>query len=278
MGTLEVDGARLHLEQIGTGPPALVLHGGLGLDHTAYRGLDPLADHLRLTYLDHRGNGRSTGDVRTATMRRWADDAAAVAAAVAGDEPVVVIGHSYGGFIAQELLLAHPGRARAAILVATTPGQLGTGEDPAPEGPPLPDGIAALFATLPETDEELAALMPRLAPAYLHRADPEALRAAMAQVVFRAAAMRRGFEELASWSSVDRLGAVEVPVLLVVGRHDPLTAWPQSERIASRLPDAELAILDHSGHLPWLDDPEAFVEAVTGWLRRRGLVRAGSAS
>ncbi len=272
MSTIEVNGVELCVEQVGSGPPALIMHGGLGIDHRAYRGLDPLASALRLVYYDHRGNGRSQGSADTSSMRQWASDAAELALAVAGDEPVIVIGHSFGGFIAQEMLVSHPDRVRAAVLVATTPGQLGEGEAPAPEGPPMPEEFAELLASMPDTNEALAVSMNAMAGAYLHRVPVAELQAALADVTFRADAMRRGFEELATWSSVDRLADVDVPVLLVAGRHDAFTAWPQSERIASRLRDAEVVVLEQSGHFPWLDEAETFFPAVTGWLRRRALI------
>jgi proline iminopeptidase len=270
--TIPVDGAEIHVEDVGRGPVALVLHGGLGIDHRMYRSLDPLGDALRLVYVDHRGNGRSTGDPDTATMEQWAADAAAVARHVAGDEPVVVIGHSYGGFIAQELMIAHPDVVRAGVLLTTTPGQLADGEEPASEGPAMPEEFAAMFIDMPETDEQYAAFTERLLPAYLHRTSVEALRTAMAGTVFRVAAMRRGFEELARWSSVDRLAEVTVPVLVVAGRHDAFCAWPQSERIANRLPDAEVVVFEESGHMPWLEEPDRFFPTVLDWLRRRGLL------
>ncbi|MCU0260814.1 MAG: alpha/beta hydrolase, partial [Ilumatobacteraceae bacterium] len=97
-----------------------------------------LADDLRLVLYDHRGNGRSGGDAASATMQQWAADAAALATEVGDGQPVIVIGHSYGGFIAQALAIAHPNVVRALVLIATTPGQLGTGEQPAPEGAPMP--------------------------------------------------------------------------------------------------------------------------------------------
>ena len=274
MRTVDVPGAQIVVEEVGDGPVALVLHGGLGLDHQPYRSLDPLAASLRLAYLDHRGNGRSTGDAATATMARWAADAAAVAQDLAGGEPVIVIAHSYGGFIAQEMAIAHGACVRALILVGTTPGQLGRGEEPAPEGPPMPSAFAEMLSVMPESDEEYATLMRQLAPAYLHQTDAAVLRELVENTVFSAAAMRRGFEELGRWSSIDRLATVTAPVLLVVGRHDAFTAWPQSDRIAARLTDAEVAILEHSGHFPWLDEPDRFFAAVLEWLRRRELIDA----
>jgi proline iminopeptidase len=273
MVMVDMHGAQLFVQELGAGPVALVLHGGLGIDQQPYRTLDPLSSVLRMVYVDHRGNGRSSRpDPATLTMTQWADDAAAVATSIVEGLPVVVIGHSFGGFIAQELAIRHPGAVRALILLATTPGQLGEGEEPAPAGPPIPDQFTELLATMSATDRELAESILQLAPAYLHIAPAEALTAAMADTVFSAVAMRRGFEELATWSSVDRLTGVRVPVLVVAGRHDPFAAWPQAHRIADRLPDADLIVFEHSSHFAWLDEPDAFFDTVTDWLTRRHLI------
>jgi proline iminopeptidase len=78
--------------------------------------------------------------------------------------------------------------------------------------------------------------------------------------------MSRGFEVLASWSSIDRLPSITCPVLLTAGRHDVFTSFPQSHRIARHLPNAEVLLFEQSGHFPWLDEPDAFFPAVKGWL------------
>jgi proline iminopeptidase len=94
----------------------------------------------------------------------------------------------------------------------------------------------------------------------------------MAGTVFSAVALRRGLQELTTWSSVDRLAEIRVPVLVVAGRHDAITAWPQAERIVNRLSDADLVVLENSAHVPWLDEPDAFFATITDWLRRRQLI------
>jgi proline iminopeptidase len=81
--------------------------------------------------------------------------------------------------------------------------------------------------------------------------------------------MLRGFQVLSTWSSVDRLPQVRCPVLLVAGRHDVVTSFPQAHRIARHLPDADVIVLEHSAHYPWLDEPDAFFTAVKGWLTAR---------
>jgi proline iminopeptidase len=249
-----------------------VLHGGLGVDHTLYRSLDELCVGWRLIYLDHRGNGRSDRpDPATLTMAGWADDALEVARAVAGEDPLIVFGHSYGGFVAQELAIRHPAHVRALVLVCTTPGQLGTGEAPAHPGPSIPVEFEALLSSPPECDADVAATMAALAPAYVRRVGPERFRELMAETVFSSSAMRRGFEVLSTWSSVDRLGSITAPTLVVAGRHDPFTSWPQADRIGAHVPGAEVIVFEESSHFPWLDEPEAFTAAIRQWLERVGI-------
>jgi proline iminopeptidase len=273
--TVELHGVDIWYERVGTGPPCLVLHGGLGIDHTVYQAtLAPLAAHWELVLPDHRGNGRSgRPPLESITVGQLADDAAALVGHL-GFERVLVLGHSFGGFVAQELALRHPALVEGLVLVATTPGQLGTGEraeDSA--GAPLPAEAAAILATPPRDDAELADVVRRILPYYLHRRPAEEVAPAFDGTVYDRDAMVRGFEALAGWSSVDRLTDLDVPTLLIVGRHDVFTSPPQSWRIASRVPDAELVVFDGSGHLPWVDEPERCVRLLLDW--RAALTREG---
>lgn len=89
--------------------------------------------------------------------------------------------------------------------------------------------------------------------------------------VYSASASNRGFEILGGWSAVDRLGSIDVPTLVLVGAHDVFTAPPQSRRIGSRIPGAEVVEFADSGHMPWLDEPGRFFEVVGDWLQRKVL-------
>ena len=263
-----INGVDLWLERDGSGPPCLVIHGGLGVDHTLYRAsLTGLFERFDVVFFDQRGNGRSGRPaVSTITMEQLADDAAELVEWMKLPAPVV-FGHSYGGFVAQELALRHPQSARGLILVGTTPGQLGVGEDPeAGRGAALSDELTALLATIPPDDDALATSMRRLLPYYLHRRSVDDVVAMMSDTVFSRDAMARGFEVLAGWSAVDRLQTVAVPTLVLVGRHDVLASPPQARRIASRIAGSQLVEFDDSGHFPWLDQPEHFFTVVAEWL------------
>ena len=60
MPVAHLNDTELFYVEVGEGLPCLMMHGGLGFDHTSlHPWLDPLAEVMRLIYYDHRGNGRS---------------------------------------------------------------------------------------------------------------------------------------------------------------------------------------------------------------------------
>jgi proline iminopeptidase len=257
----------LHYETVGAGSPCLIVHGGPGLHHGLYRTLDPLAGSRRLIYWDHRGHGRSDplpdGPV---SMALFADDAVVLADRL-GIDTFSVFGHSFGGWVAQELALRYPDRVSALILAATTPGQLGATESPDDDqGPPPPPAVMELMATRPDTDADLVALYTKLAPHFLRGADTTQMVAALDPELVSADTMGRVFEALGQWSSVDRLDHITCPALLVAGRHDVFCSPQQLTRVARRIPQAQNVVFENSGHFMWLEEPDRFFPLVSEWL------------
>lgn len=269
MPTATVNGTVLHYEVAGDGPTCLVLHGWLGADHTYLRpDLDLLGEHLRLVYLDHRGNGRSgAAGVETLTVEQLADDADALAAQLGAAE-VVVLGHHQGASVAQELALRHPARVAGLILVGGTPGELGKRESlvDALDAPPTPPEVEVLQRVPPGTDEELAATLRTLGTFFFRRVGPAEERTPFDHTLFHAEATVRAMLSLGWWSCVDRLVDVRAPALVLVGRHDVFFGPHQSERIARHLAGSTLVVLEDGGHLPWVEEPIGFIAAVRDWL------------
>jgi proline iminopeptidase len=269
MPTAAVNGTELYYETVGEGPPCLVLNGWPGVDHAYLRpGLDRLGTALRLVYYDHRGNGGSRGaPPDDLTLELLADDAAGLAATLS-EEPVLVLGHAHGASVAQEVALRHPERVAGLILVAATAGELGMLEDLADtlDEVPVPVEVEILQRVPPASDEEWAATMRGIAPYFFRRPDQVDPGAVLAGTTCNADAARRWMQSLSFWSAFDRLDTLSVPALVLAGRHDLIFGPAQAQRIARRVPNAELVVLEESGHLPWLDEPDAFVAAVQRWL------------
>ena len=102
-------------------PTLILLHGGPGLDHSSFkRELSPLCDVAQLVYVDHRGNGRSgRSSVDSWNLAQWADDVRGLCDALGIERPIVM-GQSFGGFVAQAYAARHPGHAAGLIFSSTS--------------------------------------------------------------------------------------------------------------------------------------------------------------
>lgn len=273
-GLVSVQDTELFVSRIGAGTPVLVMHGGLGIDHSYFRPwLDGLGDVAELVFYDHRGNGRSArpalDEVDHAT---WVADADALRAHL-GHEQVVVLGHSYGGFLALQYALAHPDRVRGLVLVGTAPTMQHWDR--------VHENITARGAT-PEQrrafedrpfadDEDMARTLRALLPLYFKHPDPDLLETMGRQMRFSAAASAAGGRAMADFDLRAELGRITAPTLVLAGREDFIMPTEvTAEPLAAALPHAELVVFEDSGHFPFVEENEAFLRVVRGWLSALG--------
>ncbi len=220
---VRVRDTELYVDTTGYGTPVLVMHGGLGVDHSYFRPwLDPLGDVAELTFYDHRGNGRSArpslDDVDHGT---WVADADALREQL-GHEQVVVLGHSYGGFLALRYALAHPDRVRGLVLVGTAAVM--------DHWERVHDNLAARSATPAqlrafedrpfEDDADAASTLQALLPLYFHRPDAQVMAGLGSRMRFSAEASAAGGRCMGDYDLRSALASVEVPALVLGGRHD----------------------------------------------------------
>jgi len=128
MPTAILNGLNFHYERAGDGPPLLFI-SGTGSDLRVQPNVfaSPLAKSFDLLAYDQRGLGRTDKPDAPYTMADYADDAAALMDHVGWDEALVV-GVSFGGMVAQELVLRHPGKVKRLVLACTSPGGEGGAE------------------------------------------------------------------------------------------------------------------------------------------------------
>ena len=269
MPTFECDGATLWFESLGQGESLVVLHGGLGLDHTCYRPwLDPLADGLALTYLDFRANGRSTGDGSDMTMGRLAEDVDALRDHL-GHEQTWLLGHSYGGFVALEYALTFPDRLAGLILMDTD----STGPRPETmmaglqELGATPEQLAA-FATPVATTEEMLALFDTVGPLYLPHSEVAMARSVMAETIYRQGGSDGGGRALDGWDVTARLPEIAVPALVITGADDFMFPPAIAQALGDSLPHAMVRIIGDSGHMPFVEASDATLAAIRDVMHR----------
>src|SRR5262245_14561548 len=221
VGRVEVEpGVGLAIEVRGEGPALVCVHGFGGAKEDFADHLDALAERWRVITVDLRGHGDSDAppDPSSYSLDRLARDVEAVADAV-GAQRFRLLGHSMGGMVARRVVLDHPERVEALILMSTAAGP------PAGIDPDLVDVGAAL--ALDDWDA-LTELLDELAPLQT---------AAYARLVEE----REGFAEFIAWKwsrvaptmwaalapqivrepvDLDRLQRVSCPTLVLVGELD----------------------------------------------------------
>ncbi len=118
----------------------------------------------------------------------------------------------------------------------------------------------------PTTSVEWAERNSVLLPLYFYRWDPSYGRALTEGVIHNYEAAVAPGIGLSDWDRWDSLASIKVPTLIVVGRHDFIPHLPRAERAAKLIPKATLAVMENSGHYPWLEEPDAFAFVVQQWL------------
>ena len=267
---VSVNGIELHVEELGSGDPPLVLIHGYTGSSVDWADVAPeLAHDRRVIIYDHRGHGDSTntGDIKSYTFDQLVADFAALVDALAIDR-FDLLGHSMGGIVAMRYILDHPERVRSLIL-------MDTGAAPASQMPTdMLDGLAAkgraegmdavyesikqfteaAFDQLRERDPARAEVMAARGRTKFTQLDPEGFSAF-------------GRELGAYPSMVARLNTITCPTTVVVGANDT-GLRSAADVMAQEIAGAQHVVIDDAGHSPQDDQPKAWLDAVRAHLDR----------
>lgn len=255
---VNVDDARLDVEDRGAGDAIVLLHGFILTRDIWNAQADALSKTHRVVLPDLRGMGRSTASHGPYLMEALAGDIAAALDAL-GIERASIVGHSLGGYVALAFARMYVERVERLALVGAR-----LGED-TPERARFREELADRIEATGSIEPALDAFLPQmLAPAA--SAD---LRARVAEIgshngPIGAAAMLRGMAMRTS--SEDIASDIEVPVLVLAGAHDPFLPPPEAAAEAQAFPKGRLVTCERSGHLPMLEEPEQTNAALAGWL------------
>jgi 3-oxoadipate enol-lactonase len=248
----------VNASEFGEGP-LLVLFHSLLADRTSFDEIVPaLARSFRVVVPELPGFGQSQ-----AVNGGLADVADRMADAVkdcAGGQEAIVLGNGYGGFVALQMAIRFPTLASrlvladcgAAFSLAGREAFANMARAAAANGLSAVTDVAMRRLFAPEFQDSNPELMRVRREAFL-RTDPN---------VFQAAC-----KALAELDLRPNLKSVVAPVLVLVGEHDEATPPPMSRELSAGLPNARLVVLDGCAHVPQLQKPKAFLEAINCFFR-----------
>lgn len=267
---VEAGGVRFAYRRLneGAGVPLLFTQHFMGnLDTIDPVILDSFAATRDVIWFDTAGIGSSSGGPKSTIADITAD--AAVFAQALGLTRSDLLGHSMGGQVAQWLTYTHPELIRRLILVGTSP-RAGVLTDPA-------DGVAALFAAGPNTNDELwlpiffspTEKSQAAGRKYVDRVGSRADR----DIPFSAEAVRTYSAARVEWGTPDAhgqdyLAAITAPTLVVNGSDDIVIPTVNSFTLQQKITNAKLLLYPDSGHGVHFQYPEDFVAEATRFLNQ----------
>ena len=249
----------------GQGSVAVLLLHGIGGGKSVWREALPAlaAAGLRAAAMDFPGYGDSSGQPDMDSM------VGAVAALVEtlGAERTVIVGHSMGGMVAQELVARQPGRVQGwvqGLVLACTSASFGK-SDGAWQAKFVAERLAPLDAGL-----GMAGMARQLVPAMVAPMASEASREASVAVMSRVpeASYRIALRAIAAFDRREALARIAVPTLCLAAVYDRTAPPEVLQRMAQRIPGAEYECLADAGHIANVEQPAAFNAAVVSFVQR----------
>jgi proline iminopeptidase len=272
--TIEIEGVRQAYEVAGSGPICVVHSGGPGIN-AGYLRMPPLERHLTMIYLDPIGTGRSDLLPGGAySVPEYARRAALLLERLDVTD-VIFLGHSHGGFVALQYGITYPERVRGLVVYDSAPVSSWLLAD---EAKRQMTAFVERWPDRPEAAEAGRMWTARRSGDYVvndrdsHRHYLDAIQPAYY------ADFRKTVEDLGGrpalevtydparkpeqWDVRDRLGAIEVPALVVAGDYDFICAPVWSHELVAKIPHAQLLELEESGHFGHVEQPGEFFRGV----------------
>ena len=281
--TVKLNGVDIHYRTIGNGPVLFLVSPGWGVG-SGYlqRAFSALAKHLRLVFIDTRGSGLSGRPADPTRMRSvdMANDLEALRAHL-GLSEISILGHSNSGAIALAYAARYTDRVSKLVLIDSQ--VLGLSADADTQrilqnratDPRFKEAtrIVSTFFTgqmNPATsDESLEAFIAQVLPLFLHSPEkllPLAREQLSGPISSYAFVSQYAADAAFPIDQTQSLGAIRAKVLIMVGRHDYICPVALSERLHQGIPESQLVIFEESGHLPWLEEPNAFFAELERFL------------
>jgi 3-oxoadipate enol-lactonase len=260
MPIIAQNNTNIYYEVSGEGCPLILGHSFLCSGEMWTPQIGPLAERCQVLNVDLRGHGKSGLINRPFDLYDLVDDVLAVLDHQ-GIERAVWAGLSIGGMVALRAALVANNRVSGLILLDTHAGAETTLKK-------LKYRAMALAAKVTGTGPLLPQVVRMFFSSHTRSTKPELINewkakfasVPLSSILHTVEALRRRD------SIVERLGEIQVPALVIVGEKDQALPPSYSKEIAGALPNASLVVIEQSGHLPTLEQPEAVTSAMLSFL------------
>lgn len=277
-GYAPVKNAELYYRAIGHGPPIIIIHGGPSFDHTyLLPDMDQLSDTSRLIYYDQRGRGKSVADVHDISIETEVEDIEDLRKHLQLDS-VVVLGHSWGGYLAMEYAIRHPKHVSHMILMNTSPASyddaLRFQQELRQRTIVHQERMNALSSSsrYQEGDPETVAEYYRL---YFSTTIKQPEHLGRLSLNFPKEGILRGREASKrllskTWDSktfniLPKLKRVQIPTLIIHGDYDFIPVETVSS-IAQTIPGARFVLMKDCGHFAYIERPDEVRNEIADFL------------
>lgn len=268
-GYKDIYGTKLYFKTVGEGEPILIIHGGPGLEHSyLLPHFSELAKKHKLIFFDLRGHGKSDANIDSAHIQLsyFVDDIEEMRKAF-GIQKLILLGHSFGGLLAENYAAKYPSNLKALILVS----------------PAAHDSKYTIEAskviTGRTTQQDLADRQTVMSSSEFKKGDPKAyeklfrinFRTGFAnktlidslQLSFpkdyeeRSMVLRKMYPENWFYSPSTKFANILCPVLIIYGEFD---AMPKAcyEDLQARILKPTLVAIPNAGHFPFIEAKEQF--------------------
>ena len=260
MEHVEIHGLRIAFERTGSGPPLVLLHGGLSDGREWRRQLDGLAGDFTLVAWDAPGCGRSSDPPDSFRMPDYADCLAVFMTALGLDRPHV-LGLSWGGTLALELYRRWPTLPRTLLLASAYAGWAGS----------LPEDEVAerLDVVLRELELPPEQFVRGFLPSLLTDRAPAEMIDELVVIMsaFHPAGCRPMLHAMAEADLRDILPRIDVPTLLLYGDADVRSPLHVARELREQIPGSTLVVIPGVGHQSNVEAADLFNAAVRDFLR-----------
>lgn len=274
--TFEAPGATIYYEVMGagSGTPLVLVNGGPGFDHTYLHlstAWDTLGKNRRIVMYDQRGTGRSLGEHKgqTYTLKDQIDDLEALREHL-GAEKIDLLGHSWGGYLVMAYSAMHPERISHLFIVDSAAPQwkdiIFLFKEVFPETMTRRDAVG--FAE--ELDDDPKAIEYEvheyLTMLFYSAEKRDAFVNALPASVLKRSVNKAVNADLERFDLNPEIRKFKFPVMVISGRWDMNVAPLVAYRIHQGIPGSASRVFERSGHLPFYEEPEAFVAAVEEFI------------